>query len=295
MKRTEINFSNPFVKDLGNHIRYAASLGLPVVQQDCHKDAPGCIITGLSPSIESVPTLAHLKMRARQGWTIFAVKEGIGYLKSKGIPVHYACMMDPGDKEAARTPCFDDVTYCIASSCHKTTFDHLKDCKRAVFHSACGWPNEVKLYQELFGNGDTMIGGFTVCNRALGLAAYMGFKNLELAGVDFGRREGVPNHYASFVHVPPIDDVWMSDEGRVDGRAWLTRPDLLASAVTTAWMIKRGEVTVIGDSLANALAKTTDEFLNSVVTHGKAPDQPLPDGPINWGVVPIWPHLKEAA
>jgi hypothetical protein len=142
-----------------------------------------------------------------------------------------------------------------------------------------------------------MIGGFTVCNRALGLAAYMGCKNLELAAVAFGRRErDATKHYATFVAHPPIDDVWMSDDGKVDGSPWLTRPDLLASAVTVAWMVKRKEVTVIGDSLANALALKDDEFLKSIVTIGKNKAVPKGmGGPVFHGLVPSPKDFKRAA
>lgn len=253
------------------------------------------MIVGLSPSVTGPQARAQIRLRVRQGWIIFGMKEGLNYLKRDlGVGVHYAAMMDPGETEVARTPLYDDVTYCIASSCNPKLFDHLAGCRREIFHSACGWPDEVKLYQQLFGNGDTIVGGFTVANRALGLAAYFGIKNLEMVGVDFGRRESSgPKHYAGFVEHPPLNDVWMSDDGKVDGRPWLTRPDLLASAVTIAWMIKRGEVSVIGDSLANALARREDEFLQSIISIGKK-EQPL-EGPLFHGVVPIWPQLKLAA
>ena len=57
----------------------------------------------------------------------------------------------------------------------------------------------------------------------------------------------------------------MTDQGRVDGKPWKTRPDLLASAVDVARHIKQSRLKVIGDSLAAALAKHPDEYLDRIV------------------------------
>jgi hypothetical protein len=126
--------------------------------------------------------------------------------------------------------------------------------------------NEVDYYWQHFGIGDTVIGGFTVANRALGLAKYGGADNVLLAGADFGWRTNVndESYYAKFVAAKPLQDVWMSDNGSVDGTPWSSRPDLLASAVDIARRIKQGAVEVIGDSLALALSKREDDYINNV-------------------------------
>ena len=113
-----------------------------------------------------------------------------------------------------------------------------------------------------------MCGGFTVANRALALAAYMGLPKLVMAGCDFGWRgeqsDGDARYYADFVKSKPIDQVFMSDHGKVDGRPWMSRPDMVASAQDIARRIKSGQVEVWGDSLAVSLSKFSDEKLESV-------------------------------
>ncbi len=131
-----------------------------------------------------------------------------------------------------------------------------------------GRVDENSVYMELFGHCDVMEGGFTVSNRALALANYMGFKDIVMAGTDFGWRQNSTNenHYASFVDVVPEDDSNMSDKGLVDGQIWYTRPDQLASAIDLAWRVKRGEVVVLGDSLAAAIAKRDDDFVTNLIS-----------------------------
>jgi hypothetical protein len=124
---------------------------------------------------------------------------------------------------------------------------------------------EVDVYHDLFGCADTMQGGFTVTNRTLALAKYMGFSDITMAGTDFGWRNKGGSHYSDLVKVPSMDDNFMEDHGVVDGTPWFTRPDQLASACDVARRIKKGEVKVIGDSLAVALSKRDDSFLDKVV------------------------------
>ena len=123
--------------------------------------------------------------------------------------------------------------------------------------------NEVAIYQRHFAIYDTMCGGFTVGNRALALAKYMGIKKLVVAGLDFGWRDG-QQYYAEFCKAEPLKDVFMHDGGKVDGKEWHTRPDLLASAKDLALQVRRGEVVVLGDSLAAALAKHDDAYIAQV-------------------------------
>jgi len=125
---------------------------------------------------------------------------------------------------------------------------------------------EIEIYGENFdGYADVMCGGFTVTNRALALAKYMGFKKPIMAGTDFGWRKEGGSHYSDLVKVPTHDDQYMTDQGQVDGTPWFTRPDQLASAADVAKKIKADEVEVLGDSLAAALSKRDDKFLREIV------------------------------
>lgn len=273
-----IQFSNPNVEHLRVHIESAAKRGLPYVERGKYEGEKGVVIAGLAPSLKTKRTMNVVRKRAQAGWKILAIKEAITYFLENDIPVHMSANMDPGAQEAQRVPVVPGVEYYIASSCHPDLFDHVisHGGNAIVYHSACGWPNEQIIYKGLFPNGNTMIGGFTVANRALGLCHYLGFKRPLLVGCDFGWREN-SEYYADIVKASPLRDVFMNDKGRVDGKIWHTRPDLLASAVGIARQIKAKQADVIGDSLAKALSKKDNAFLDEVCGIKKeGADKPTP-------------------
>lgn len=123
---------------------------------------------------------------------------------------------------------------------------------------------EVELYEELFNNADCMTGGFTVTNRALSLVRYMGFEDVVMGATDFGWRKKGGSHYCDLVKVDHRDKEYMTDSCDVDGQEWFTKPDQLASAADIALKIKAGEVEVIGDSLAAALAKRDHQYISEI-------------------------------
>lgn len=132
---------------------------------------------------------------------------------------------------------------------------------------AIGKMPEIEFYRRTFGIGDTVCGGYTVANRALAVLKYMGFEKIALAGCDFGwRPDETESHYADFVFAKSADNTFMNDdEGKIDGRPWRTRPDLMGSAVELAKVLKQDDsVEVLGDSLAKSLARHDYDFLHRV-------------------------------
>jgi hypothetical protein len=281
-----IQFSNPNVAMLGKHIESAAARKLPLVQHNVHADLDGAVICGSGPSLLTPQTLNAIRAKEKNPrWKIIACKESIRFLRERNIRVDYSVSMDPGANQTEKTYRDKSITYCVASSCNPVLFDWLLDygCKVQVFHSACGWPNEVLLYRQLFGKGDTIIGGFTVLNRAIGLAEYMGIdtekgKKMILAGAQMGWRED-QDYYAKGAKGKHLVDVTMTDHGKVDGKAWWTRPDMLASAVAIAHLsMKRpkGAIRILGDSLARSLSKKSPEYLREIAQIGKPKPPPNP-------------------
>lgn len=290
----KIKFHNPFFHLLGQHIVSSANRRLPMMARDSHK-GENVIVCGSAPSLVKANTLNRIRNHVKKGWKIVACKEAIELLRKRNIPVHYSVSMDPTDTQHLKTYLDDGITYLIASSCHPTLFDHVINGGRAcrVFHSACGWNGNVRnpqtnqtvhitetdLYKNMFPNADVMCGGFTVVNRALSCAKYMGFEKVVLAGADFGWREKSSYYAKGAKQKAGNEGIEMTDQGLVDGKPWLTRPDLLASAVSIAKLKKKGQIFGIwGDSLAASLAKRDDQFLESCCQIGgnHAPQVPPP-------------------
>ncbi len=302
-----IKFENPELANLGKHIKMNAKLGLPMVERDIHKDARGVVICGLGHSLETPSVLNKVRAAVKKGWTVIGIKDAITYLREKNIKVTYSVAMDPKADQIAKTPLYQDVIYCMASSCHPVLFKYVMDggCEVRMFHSACGAKetfmtpgfvieltdkqscvfasqiemrtddgfdfgpvcvaqrDEVGIYQEHYTNHLTVQGGFTVANRAFGLAELMGFPKIALAGCDFGWREG-RSYYPDYAPHKPLDELFLNDHGRIDGKPWIGRADMIASAVEVAKLIQDGRVEVWGDSLAASCAKWPREKLTEI-------------------------------
>ena len=314
----EVKFDNPEFKHLGENIYKSAAKvqsGIfKMVDKERHTDAPGVVIASTGPSIEDHDVLAEIhRLVNDEGYDLMALKESIKFLKEgHDLPVKYSVSMDPGrERQVTRTPVYDDVVYCMASSCNPVLYDHVAKggAQIEVFHSACGYNehmmeagivfelspdqhcvvlgeyelkttddftfspvvaqqiNEVEIYQRLFPTGDTMQGGFTVTNRSLALATYLGYSEIVIAGADFGWREDHKDdtHYASFVTVGSQSKNYMTDEGRIDGQPWLTRPDQIASAAFIAKQVQSGHVRVLGDTMAQSMANRSAKFIDQLV------------------------------
>lgn len=270
-----MTFKNPNADKLEDHIRASAALGLPLLQKDCHKDAPGFLVCGTAPSLVEPDNWAEVERLAGLGYIVVALKEAITLLTERGIRVHYTFAMDPDAKQVAKTPLVDGVIYCLASSCSPAMYQHVMAGGHEVkiFHSACGLKNETDLYVDLFGKGDVVVGGYTLGNRAVAGCMYMGATKVHTAGIMFGVRtsqEGcqtneAKGYYADgVVGKPGNTGAWFEDGGKVDGTVWWTKLDLMASALDMARHIKNGLVEVIGESLARSLAMHPDEFYDSI-------------------------------
>lgn len=269
---TRIRFTNPNFEHLAEHIRASAARGLPMVPREAYGRARGAVICGSGPSLTTPATLARIRGYQRRGWHVIACKEAIRLLLDRGVRVDFSVSMDPGAEQWRKTARDAAIVYCVASSCHAALFDWLLDEELTVwvFHSACGCPGEAALYASLFPCADVMQGGYTVLNRALALAVYMGFPRRVLAGADFGWRPGAAGYYAAGAREAAGNlGADLTDQGLVDGREWLTRPDLLASAIAVARLKRRGAVdAILGDSLAGALARRDEAFLKRVLPEG---------------------------
>lgn len=269
---------NPEVKFLPMNIEYAASLRLPFVQKDALADEKGVIVCGTAPSLVKASALREIVRLKGLGYKIFAVKQAIRILAEYEIQPDYSVAMDPTERQIKKTPIDPKVTYFVASSCHPRMFDYLLKggANVVLFHSACGAATEtlceMDLYAKYFPENceyeGVASGGYTVVNRAVAVAQWLGAKKIYVAGAPFGWREG-DDYYAPTVTEPAGNATGptLDDQGRVDGKKWFTKADLLPSALSLARKAKAepGRFAFIGDSLAASLAAKSDAFLERVV------------------------------
>lgn len=275
---TQLKLTNANVAFLPMNIEYSASLKLPTLQRDIHRKAPGFIICGTGPTLLEPKTLKDIRRFSRQGFIVIAVKQAIRLLKEQEIKVHYSFAMDPGAAQLKKTPIDKEVNYIVASSCHPAMFDYLTEagCKITVVHSACGATKgnmaEMNIYEKYYPDfchvEDVMSGGYTVVNRAVHAAEYMGARQIIIAGAPFGWREGTEYYAKSITEAASnATGPTLGDNGSVDGKLWFTKADLLPSAVSLAKKAKKnpGKFIFLGDSLAKGLEKKDENFLQQII------------------------------
>ena len=270
-KGSKIKFVNPNSDNYDRNIRHAASLGLPCYKQDELEGNPTVVVVGSGPSLKDPEVIAGIKHYVdEENALIFACKAAIKILHDEGFKVDYGVSMDPGAHIAAPNKIFKapGTKHIIASSSDPELFEYLKDEQVIIFHSATGYEKEVELYNELFETSTCMGGGYNVVNRAVSAAFFMGAGKIVLAGTDCGWRKEQEMYADGPAHRAGVD---MSDHGVVDGKEWMTRPDMLASGVALAKLAKKrqGDIVFLGDTLPSKLFLKDDEFLNSCASFGK--------------------------
>lgn len=171
-------------EDAANHMRYAATLGLPELTKRHTPRLGRAVIVGGAPSIKN-----HLEeiraLSADPNNRIIAINWTHTWLINNGIvpngSVFFEIDAEPDSVLEAAHP---DVTYFICSHCHPKTFDMLKDNKRVLWHSPPNSKFEEVVKEELFNESEVVGGGISTFTRAMTVALHLGFRHLDLFGCD---------------------------------------------------------------------------------------------------------------
>lgn len=268
-----LHLVNPVADQLLPNLLNCASLGLPFAEEGVYA-GKHAIITGSGPSLRKWTVIDRLRRLVRTGkYVVFGCKESIHVLREHKILVHHSVSIDPTPWQAndRKTPLIDGCHYLVATTCHPDLFQWLSGRRVSVFHSACGvhdpatGESEVDLYLRLFGHSIVTSGGYTVVNRAMVLARFMGCNRLVLAGCDFGSRKRSERYFAGAQGNAGNDTgPEITDDGLVDGKPWWCRHDQILSAADVALALKADtNIEMLGDSLAKSLARHSDDFIRA--------------------------------
>ena len=149
---------------------------------------------------------------------VIAVNSAHDFLIGKGIIPKYAMIWDanPIMGGVIKEP-HKDVHYLIASRCHPSVFEKLKDCRVTVWHALGGEPIEKYLAERNLMEA-MVAGGSSGVTRAMFLAGAMGYsKEMHLFGVcDSG--DGKTTHVLGSIAQQTFMDI------RVCGKWWKLAP-----------------------------------------------------------------------
>lgn len=263
----KIKFVNPNSGNFERNIRQTSALPYNMIKPDELK-GKNVVICGSGPSLTNPDVLEKIKKLQEDGYILVALKKAIKVLHEKGFKIDYAVSMDPGAHIACEDRIYKapGITHILASSSDPELFKYLEGEKIKIFHSACGLPNEVTLYQQLFTDGTVMGGGYNVTNRAAAAFLYMGVNHMVFAGADGGWRDNEKFYADGTDNRPGVD---MQDGCKVDGVRWNTRPDMLASSVALTRLAKKlgkDRIEFLGDVMPAKLMQKPEEFLDACVS-----------------------------
>lgn len=139
------------------------------------------------------------------------------------------------------------------------------------------------LYELLYDPTITVGSGLNAVTRAIDVAVFMGFDPITMLGADCAMRTtermpsgmmtGSPAHlqwlrehtvmHADGGHALASDASCLTLGGEIDGRYWLTKPDMAVTAVWLVWMKRQygKRLRIMGDTLPKALLHKPDSFL----------------------------------
>jgi uncharacterized Rossmann fold enzyme len=173
------------------------------------------------------------------------------FLLDRGIVPNWHIEVDPrAHKVELIGPPHKDVEYLIASACHPKVFDHLEGYNVKLWHVFGAAETGVILPP-----GDWAItGGCDVGLRALTIARFFGFVNLQVFGMDGSAPQGTGRHADKHPH----GDKQKLKECPYKGETYYTTEGMLAAA-QQIWheldQMPDVNVTFHGDGLIQTMAK----------------------------------------
>lgn len=277
-----ILLKNPVEDDYEAHARANATLGLPVVEQGS-ANGEHLILCGAGPSLRE-----HAAEYCVPGVQVWGCNSALTWLASHGHSVTHGFAIDQTQAMLREWGNAPDVDYFIASTVHPSLARFLLDRGRSVrcFHNYVGMKGVVEdaLYASLYPRTVLAGAGLNAVTRAIDVADFMGFETITILGADCCLRQKYPKP-VPLITGSPEHVRWLTDslelhadggsavaagatpmtlDAEIDGRVWVSKPDLIVSAVFLEVMRRGagGKIRLIGDTLPNALRDKPTEYLD---------------------------------
>lgn len=201
--------------------------------RDWQNPSTVCIVGG-GPSLQD--EVSALRRLINKGAKVLAVNKSHDWLLERGLPCHYAALLDPKDwvagyinlnlaaSKSVRRRCgkrWLDPKYLIASQCHGATIAKFKGRDDSyIWHAAAGLGELDVLRNEFPKELWMSIAGASVIGlRAVALAHGLGFRKMHFFGIDGSmkppKRPGDKPQLYSYAK-PHIDPTWKHFEVKLN-------------------------------------------------------------------------------
>ena len=256
------------------------------------------VICGAGPSLRE-----HAKKYTKSRYkTVWGCNSAMPWLLDQGYRCTHGFCIDQTLGMLEEWESVPDVEYLLASTVHPHLTDMIAKAGRRMrwFHNYTGMENppewekdqgellkgweeshgrkmtpekakkfletryEDFLYHFLYPPSVRVGDGLNSVNRAVCLALFMGYSRIVVVGADCALAEDGAFHCDGADATVSGTPIVM--EGKVDGRLWKTKPDMIISAVMLVmmkWKFK-DRLVLVGDTFPNALVNKDPEFLNKL-------------------------------
>ena len=171
-------------KQIQANINYAVTMADNYLPQ-CSMDMDAvCIMVSAGPSLKG--QIEHIReMAAKPNHYVVAVKHALNTLIEAGIKPWACILLDPRNHVGDFIPEDEDgIKYFVASMCHPSTFDKLKEKEYWVYH-ACVGAGEDETLRARVGKSHFMVsGGCSTAMRGLSVMHLLGFRRFRLFAYD---------------------------------------------------------------------------------------------------------------
>lgn len=254
------------------------------------------VLCGAGPSLRE-----HAAEYVDQADQVWGCNSAAIWLANHGHRVTHGFTVDQTPHMAEEWKDAPDIEYLIASTIHPDLAEMLveQDRRFRYFHNFVGiqakpvawadWDGETKtmpyehwMYAALFPSTTCCGSGLNAVTRAIDLAHFMGFETIYVLGADCSLQftgappEDVGHTHEAYLEWLRTSTVMHADgghalaseatpltfRGEIDGRTWLTKPDM---AISAQWLVKMAQknpdkLHLIGDTLPNALLNARSVF-----------------------------------
>jgi hypothetical protein len=187
------------------------------------------------------------------------------------------------------------VAFGVCRVCNKTQNSSVTDCECGGLVRQGIMAYEDWLYASLYPPTIRCGSGLNTATRAIDLALFMGFSRISILGADCALRapRKAPNApQGSAEHTAWLNETVMHADGgnalasgatacvmdaEIDGRYWVTKPDMVISAQWLVHMAKKHgrRIKLVGDTLPNALMSKPKEFMDRLPQLTGSDGQPI--------------------
>lgn len=195
--------------DAAEHIKYAHTLDLPRLTPRDRPRLGRALIVGGGPSVKG--QLENIRELSKDpNNAILTVNWTHTWLLNNGIVPYGSVFFEiDAEPDTVLEKAHPEVHYFICSHCHQRTFDMLKGYRRVLWDSPPNSDPEKVVHEELKIDPLKVIGGgVSTFTRALGVALHLGFRHIDLFGID----SSFPDN--GLTHVEGYETVM---DGKTDG------------------------------------------------------------------------------